>query len=657
MPIELKDLKIPVWIYDIDNYCIHWANQPALVLWESDSLEELCSREFKSGNSQAVEARVRQYQRAFIESDVSFYENWHFVPKGVPKSVFCQFSGYVIDNSRMALLVQGMPTAKLQHEIQVNLTAMLSDYTADGRLISGNPPFLDAMGHGVSHLQDIIADPAVLKTIHRSLSQSERYEDDVLMSGVGGEHWYHLIAVNVQDDSGKEKILLQQYDIHRRKVSEITLAKEVLTDSLTGLLNRRGLDKKLNEFAISETSFDFFYIDLDGFKIINDSFGHSIGDEVLQTVADRLVENSPESSVICRFGGDEFVMVVTNAAESAGNNCVAKSILADQLVKTLSDSYYHDAQPMALSASVGVAQYPHDTDQLSNIVLYADAAMYQAKRLGKHRWIGYTAGMEQVILRQGVIAQSLSRAQSRGELELYYQPIWDFAQGSDANIISFEALLRWNNNDIPNVTTEEVIQVAESIGIINEIECWVVDQALTDLLHLRVYVSPGVTMSINVSAVHLREPTFPQCISKALQSKNLSFKDLIIELTESTLVENMADSNSVVCQLAQQAINISIDDFGTGYSSLAYLHQIPATVAKIDRSFVGQAEKNIQPLCHIKSLIEAHGMRALIEGVETQEQKDRLISCGITLQQGFFLGRPEPLDYYAKNKITGNCSQ
>ncbi len=657
MPIELKDLTIPVWIYDIDNYCIHWANQPALELWESNSLSELCSRDFKQDNSQAVEARVREYQRAFLESNVSFYENWHFVPKGVPKSVFCQFSGYVLDNNRMALLIQGMPTAKLGHDLQVNLTAMLSDYTVEGRLISGNPPFLNAMGRRVAHLQDMILSPAVLKTIYRSLSQSGRYEDDVLMEGVNGEHWYHLIAANVQDDTGQEKILLHQYDIHRRKMSEINLAKEVLTDSLTGLLNRRGLDKRLAEFAAGEANFDFFYIDLDGFKIINDSFGHGVGDQVLQTVADRLLDNSPDNSAVCRFGGDEFVVVVPIHLKSMDDAVVDKDALADQLVKVLSNSYYHDTQPMTLSASVGVAQYPQDTDDLTNIVLYADAAMYQAKRLGKHRWVNYTAGIEQVILRQGVIAQSLSRAQSRGELELYYQPIWEVSRDGSVNILSFEALLRWHNHDIPDVTTEEVIQVAESIGIINDIECWVVNQALTDLLYLRAHVSPNVTMSINVSAVHLREVRFPQCLSEALEDKGLSPQDLIIELTESALVENMADHNSVVRQLVEQGINISIDDFGTGYSSLAYLHQIPATTAKIDRSFVEQVESNTQPLRHIRSLIEAHGMKALVEGVETQEQKDKLLDCGITLQQGFFLGRPKPLDYYIKNKTTGNCEQ
>lgn len=654
MPIELEDLTIPVWIYDIDNYCIYWANRPALVLWESSSLEELCSRDFKPDNSQAVEARVREYQRAFIEGDVSFYESWYFTPKGVPKSVFCQFSGYLLENNRMALLIQGMPVSNLNNDIQVNLTAMLSDYSSEGRFISGNPPFLEAMGYQVTDLQDIVTDPAVMKTIYRSLSQSKRYEDDVLMRGVNGAHWYHLIAVNVQGDVGQEKILLNQYDIHRRKVSELSLAKEVLTDSLTGLLNRRGLDKKLDEIIDAGMGFDFFYIDLDGFKTINDSFGHCVGDEVLQTVADRLLGGSPDNSVICRFGGDEFVVVVPAPLGMLANEFIAKDILADQLVKTLSDSYYHDTQLMALSASIGVAEYPCDTDNLSDIVLYADAAMYQAKRLGKHRWIRYTSGIEQVILRQGVIAQSLSCAQSQGELELYYQPIWELPREGEASIVSFEALLRWNNNDILDVTTEEVIQVAESIGIINEIECWVAEQALTDLLRLRESVSPHVTMSINISAVHLREVMFPQHLSTILKNKGLSPKDLIIELTESALVENIAEHNSVVYQLVEQGINISIDDFGTGYSSLAYLHQIPASTAKIDRSFVKQAENNIQPLIHIKSLIEAHNMKTLIEGIETQEQKDTLYNCGIALQQGFFWGRPQPLHYYVEALDNGS---
>ncbi len=645
MPVELKNLTIAVWVYDIDNYCIHWANKPALALWESDSLEELCSRDFKPITSKAVAEGLLEYQRAFKKGDALFTQNWHYSPRGIKKSAFCQFSGYVLDDGRMAMLVEALPVSPLTQDMPTDFTAMLSDYSADGAFISGNPPFIEAMGHEIAHFHDLIVDPSALKTIYRSLSQSGRYEDDVLMKSIDGEtRWYHLIAVSVQSASEKGKILLHQYDIHRRKISEIALAKEVLTDALTGLLNRRGLDKKLTELDGNKEPFIIYYIDLDGFKIINDSFGHGVGDQVLQTVADRLLHCLPENSSACRFGGDEFVVVV-----QLKHMPVGKEVLAGTLVKSLSDTYYDRSRPMALSASMGIAEYPADASKLSNVILYADAAMYQAKQLGKHRWVNYEEGMEQTILRQSIIAQRLCYAKENGELELYYQPIWEFSDNGRGEIVSFEALLRWHNNELGIVSIEEVIQVAEEIGIIDTIEQWVVKQALSDLLVLRKYTSPGVTMAINLSAIHLREETLPRFLLDLLNSNNLLPKDLVIELTESALIEDLDNEYSVVRQLVDSGIKISIDDFGTGYSSLAYLHHIPAAIVKIDRSFIVQIQNNSKTLQHIQSLIEAHEMNALIEGVETEEQQKILMDYGIKLHQGYLLGRPKPLSYYIES--------
>jgi diguanylate cyclase (GGDEF)-like protein len=649
MLLEIKDLAIPVWIYDIDNYCIQWANQPALALWESDSPEELYSRDFKPVTSKAVESRLLEYRRAFKEDNALFYENWHFEPKGISKFVFCQFSRYIFeDDGRIAMLVSGLPSSKLNHNMQLNLTAMLSDYSNEGKFISGNPPFLDAVGHKITHLKDLIVNPSALKTIYRSLSQSGRFEDDVLMSGSQGDRWYHSVVVKVHDDDEKEKILIHQYDIHRRKMNEVALSKEVLTDALTGLLNRRGLDKKLAELGHSKTPFILYYIDLDGFKTINDSFGHGIGDQVLQTVADRLLSCLPAHSSVCRFGGDEFVVIVQISHLETD-----KAELAGVLVKSLSDANYDDSRSMALSASIGLAQYPNDADKVSAVVSCADAAMYQAKQLGKRRWVSYEAGMEQITLRQSAIAQQLSYAQSNKELQLYYQPIWEISKNRQKKIISFEALLRWHSGDLGIIPAEEIMPVLEELGILIDVEQWVVEQALSDLLILREHIDSDITVAVNLSAIHLREATLPDFLLAELAKKKLMPKDLMIELNERALVEEVNDDNSaIVHKLVEDGFNISIDDFGKGYSSLAYLHRIPAVVAKIDRSFVKQIECCSKTLTHIQGLIEAHGMRVLVLGVDTETQEESLLKFGIYLHQGHQVGCPQPLGYYIKNNFS-----
>jgi diguanylate cyclase (GGDEF)-like protein len=649
MSLEIKDLSIPVWIYDIDNYCIQWANQPALALWESDSPEELYSRDFKPVTSKAVESRLLEYRRAFKEDNALFYENWHFEPKGISKFVFCQFSRYIFeDDGRIAMLVSGLPSSKLNHNMQLNLTAMLSDYSNEGKFISGNPPFLDAVGHKITHLKDLIVNPSALKTIYRSLSQSGRFEDDVLMSGSQGDRWYHSVVVKVHDEDEKEKILIHQYDIHRRKMNEVALSKEVLTDALTGLLNRRGLDKKLAELGHSKKPFLLYYIDLDGFKTINDSFGHGIGDQVLQTVADRLLSCLPENSSVCRFGGDEFVVIVQLSHLETD-----KAELAGALVKSLSDAYYDDSRSMALSASIGLAQYPNDADKVSAVVYCADAAMYQAKQLGKRRWINYEAGMEQITLRQSAIAQKLSYAQSNKELRLYYQPIWEVSKNNEKKIISLEALLRWHNDDLGIIPAEEIMHVLEELGILVDVEKWVVEQALSDLPILREHIDSDITMAVNLSAIHLREATLSDFLLAVLAKKKLMPKDLMIELSEIALVEEVNDVNStIVCKLVEDGFNISIDDFGSGYSSLAYLHRIPAVVAKIDHSFATHIEYCSKTFTHIQSLIEAHGMRVLVLGVDTERQRETLLKFGAYLYQGQHFGNPQPLDYYIKNNFS-----
>lgn len=652
---KLEQLTICIWVYDVDKHRIHWASPSALAFWESDGIEELTARDFSAVTSDALRETLLEFQKSF-DRNYKLAHNWQFSPKGIEKHAFCVLSGFTLEDGRTAMLVEAMPIDKLSYDMQLDLTVMSSDYTADGTFISGNPPFLQEMGRDVQALQDIIADKSIVKTINRSLVTSGRYESDVLLNSVHGERWYQIVAISLRrrvqrpETSKPGKILLRQYDIHQRKTNEIALAREVLTDALTGLLNRRGLDKKLTDFELKKTPFILYYIDLDGFKLVNDSFGHGAGDQVLQTVSDRLMECLPEYSAVCRFGGDEFVAAVPLKEISGGADA-----LAGALIKSLSDSYQNQGiRRMALSASIGSAQYPADAPTAKDIILCADAAMYQAKHLGKRRWVSYQNGIEQTSRRKSAIAQHLYHAQANQELSLHYQPIWHFGADTaseSGKIVSFEALLRWHNSELGWVPPNDLVKVAEEIGIIDSIECWVARQALSDLAVLRDCIDPAITMAINISAIHLLEPTLPEFILALLAEKNLAPADFSIELTETALLEDIDNQHNAVRRLAARGVKIYIDDFGTGYSSLAYLHHIPATTAKIDRSFVEHLEHNSKTLHHIRQLIEAHGMSVLIEGVEAEKQRLKLLKLGIHTQQGYLLGKPQPLSYYVEQVI------
>ena len=395
--IKLDNLATCIWLYDIDKYRILWANEHALKLWESDSLEELSAIDFRPMTSHAVQSSLREYQRNF-ESGIKPTHNWQFSPKGVNKHAFCQFSGYTLEDGRTAMLVEAIPISKVNYDAQIGLSTMISTYTQSGHFISGNPSFTEAMGFKVKRLSQLIVESDIINDMINKLSVAGRFEGDVLMkTKEGAQRWYSLNAINPQheDSSAKASILLHQFDIHRRKMMEIELEEEVLTDPLTQLLNRRGLEKRLAELEREHQDLVIYYIDLDGFKLINDSYGHDVGDIVIKEVARRLtilLDNDP-AHFICRLGGDEFIVGITKSHRLF--KCEA---LADDIVQALSETYHDsDQNSMVLSASVGVALYPEDTQIFRDIITCADAAMYQAKHSGKRRWIRYRKDMKQEI--------------------------------------------------------------------------------------------------------------------------------------------------------------------------------------------------------------------------------------------------------------------
>jgi diguanylate cyclase (GGDEF)-like protein len=644
MPIELNELQTAIWIYDIEHFSIVWANQAALKLWDSPSVVTLKERDLKTGLSAAVKDTLIQYQQAFKQNQV-IQENWSFTPKGVDTQAFCQFSGYILADGRMAMLVEAT-TANMQHIIApFSATTIVSSYSISGEFISGNPPFIKNFGHQVTHLETLMCDPNILQNIFKSINQGIRFEADVLMNTPQGETWYHLFADNSQHQEGSTTILLHHYDIHERKTTEQVLQQQAWTDPLTGLFNRRGLTHALQNSVEANTPLTLLYIDLDGFKMVNDSLGHGTGDIILCEVADRLRKNSLPTATLCRFGGDEFVFVVYEdlpEQELVG--------LLNQIIESISMPYLDTQQnPILLSASIGLSRFPDNANDIEHLIMCADAAMYEAKKSGKKRWNEYQFGMEKSLKRLSDLAQKLSLAEKNNELSLHYQPIIDITTDQ---ITSFEALLRWYNPDLGNTSPQEVIDVAEKTGLIRDIENWVLNRALKDLLTFKQIIGQHITMAVNISGLHISEPNLGNYVFSLLKRYNLQPADLTIELTESVLLTNIDAADSPANQMTKQGIKLSIDDFGTGYYSLAYLHAIPASVVKVDRAFLNQTENNTVTLECIQTLLSSLNMKSLIEGIETKGQASLLHSLGFNLQQGYFHGRPEPLDYYLSEFLT-----
>ena len=309
MSVICNNLSTAVWIYDIDQYRIHWANPAALLLWEADELSELLERDFRPTTSEAVQRTLQGYRNAFLNKEsVSMF--WRFTPKGIAKEAFCQMSGYQFADGRIGLQCEATPSPLFKNHNQHNSIIMLSTYTMDGEFISANPAFNEQMGTNITLLTQLFNLQTSNQEIANALQKNEVLERDCLLQTIRGNQWYHLKLSLSQEGFSHSEILVQQFNIHKRKLEQIQLYEQANTDSLTGLLNRRGLTELIENNIQKNIQFFIYYIDLDSFKMINDSMGHGVGDLVLQSLAKRLEEHPSINGKASRFGGDEFILIV-----------------------------------------------------------------------------------------------------------------------------------------------------------------------------------------------------------------------------------------------------------------------------------------------------------------------------------------------------------
>jgi len=431
-------------------------------------------------------------------------------------------------------------------------------------------------------------------------------------------------------------------DISQLKQSEEELHKLAHYDPLTGLPNRLLLQSRL-EHAIEQAHrrnnmVAVLFLDLDDFKKINDSLGHVVGDELLSETAGRLGERVREADTLARLGGDEFVVLLESLEESQDVANLARDLLSSLAIPFKLPSTHE----LHVHGSIGISIFPDDGGTPEELLRAADTAMYRAKEEGGDRYMFYTMEMSQEVVSSLELENALRQGLARNEFELYFQPTRHLQTGS---IRSAEALLRWNSRHIGPVSPAEFIPVAERSGLIVPIGAWVIEAACRQLAEWRDLGLPAMSIAVNVSARQFRSPELVASIEEALQRHNLSPQNLILELTESMLMERPAEAAETLAHLKELGVRRALDDFGTGFSSLAYLTRFPVDTLKIDGSFVQGIETDPSARQIITAIIElAHnlGMETVAEGVETPAQESFLRDLGCTLIQGFLLSEPLP---------------
>ncbi|MEH1854179.1 MAG: EAL domain-containing protein [Nostoc sp.] len=433
-----------------------------------------------------------------------------------------------------------------------------------------------------------------------------------------------------------------QQEIHSRQKLQSQLLDIALHDSLTGLPNRvlfiRRLENALNR-AKQESSYQFavLFLDCDRFKVVNDSLGHLVGDELLIGIARRLQACLIPIDTLARLGGDEFGILLENITDI---NIAIQ--VAEQILQQLSLAFKLSRYEVFMNASIGISWGNKNYDLPEYLLRDADTAMYRAKAQGRGKYHVFNPAMHQEAIQLLELENDLRRAVERQEFLVYYQPIVSLNTGM---ISGFEALVRWRHPIRGLVSPTEFIPVAEETGLINAINTWVLQSACHQLSiwqHFPVTPEP-LTMSVNLSARLFLQPNFVQQIDRIIYENKIDPAYLELEITESVIMENSQAIKIILQQLKQRKIKLIMDDFGTGYSSLSYLHSFPFNALKIDQSFVKRMQENKENMGLVPAMIgiaNSMGMSAIAEGVETEEQLAQLRSLNCNFAQGYLFSQP-----------------
>ena len=429
-------------------------------------------------------------------------------------------------------------------------------------------------------------------------------------------------------------------DVTKNKELENILHYKALHDTLTGLPNKSYMEDairyRIKKAGSQKESFGLLFIDIDRFKNINDTLGHRIGDKVLCLFSKRLEGALQKKDVVARIGGDEFIVLIDNTLSVDTLNTMAKHILESSRKR-----FTHSEHEFNISVSIGVVHYPDCGNDPETLIRNADIAMYQAKQAGRNRLCAYTTSLNNTVSRRVQIENELHDAVKKNEFELHYQPIYDITK---KKFLKAEALMRWKNSSLGQVSPAEFIPVAEDIGMMTTVGRWIIETGTKQLKAWEKIGLNDITLSLNVSAKQLLDENFVRDLTRVLYHNKLVPEKIILEITESFLLLEEKVSGKLN-ELNKMNVKISIDDFGKGYSNLNYLHKLNISHLKIDKTFVDQIDQkhfNDSVLLTIIAIGKRMGYGIVAEGVETESQLEFLTKNGCDEIQGYYFSKPFP---------------
>jgi len=536
---------------------------------------------------------------------------------------------------------------------------------ADLNIIMFNPAFKKLCGFQEKeiinqHIRIISSgwyDPIFYRNMWRDIKLNGYWQGEIRNKTKQGKAylaWLQIVAIT-DDNNSITHYMAMLRDVTERKEEENRLFNLANFDPLTGLANRAFAELRFTESiekALTRNiSLTIYFIDLDRFKPINDSFGHKAGDILLTAVADRLRHTIRDCDLVARIGGDEFVILLENLTYDQSYR------KASEMSKSISHPYMINDNEVYISSCIGISTFPNDGDDMETLISKADAAMYNVKKNGKDGFSFFSDEMQRNAAERYTMESELRHAIERNELQLHYQPQVDLLT---AEIIGAEALLRWNSKKLGPVSPAKFIPLAEETGLIIDIGTWVFEQAAKQRKEWLNLVAPHFKLAVNLSVHQLYIENIAKQSLSIVRLEGLSANNLSIEITESILMADPEKASSVLTELKEMSFSVALDDFGTGYSSLAYLREFHIDKLKIDKSFVDSIPGDNDSETIIETIIamsKKMGLTVIAEGAEELEQIQFLQHHQCHEIQGYYCYKPLPPDEFeqAYNEKKGYC--
>lgn len=571
------------------------------------------------------------------------------------------FIGIVNDITERKQIEEELRIAAIAFESQEGM--VVTD--TDGTILRVNQAFTELTGYSAEEaigqtpklLRSGRHDAAFYQKLWDTLKSQRYWQGEIWNRRKNGKvyaEWLTISAVTSPDGQTTHYVGTFS-EITQNSEAEAEIHRLAYYDALTQLPNRRLLQDRLGQALLvahrNGRCGAILFLDLDNFKILNDTRGHEIGDMLLLEVAQRLHACVRGSDTVARLGGDEFVVLLEDLSKSVTEASAQAKLLGDKLLESIAQPYRLKGIEYHCTGSIGVSLFCDTDVTVDELLKRADLAMYQAKNVGRNVLCFFDPEMQRVLDRDSALANDLRQACARQELRLFYQPQIDSAHG----VVGAEALLRWQHPERGLVMPGDFITLAEETGLIQPIGRWVIETACAQI---KAWESGAATrdlqLAINVSARQFRQPDFVAQVQQVLNRTGANPARLEIELTESVVLENVSDAIAKMQALKAIGISLSMDDFGTGYSSLSYLKQLPLDQLKIDRSFITHLASDSSDAAIIKAIItlgQAFGMGVIAEGVETEAQRDFLLQNGCHTFQGYLFGRPVAPDEFERNFV------